>query len=136
MWQCPQCGRTFKTANQSHFCGNIGTVDEYIAAQPEEVRPLLEKIRETIRAAAPDAVEKISYQMPTFWQGKKSIHLQALKSLSIFPGDEAPAVFADRLAGYKTSKGTIQFPLDKPIDFDLIADITRWKVEKVVKKKK
>ncbi|HHW24344.1 MAG TPA: hypothetical protein GXX22_02675 [Clostridiales bacterium] len=135
MWQCQKCGRRFRNENQSHFCGKLNSIDEYISEQPEEVKPLLEKIRETIRAAAPDAVEKISYQMPTFWQGENLIHFAAFsKHISIFPGDEAPAAFAERLSGYKTSKGTIQFPLGKPIDYDLIADITRWRVKQVVNK--
>ena len=105
-------------------------IDEYIAAQSAEVQPLLQAIRETIHAAAADTTEKISYQMPTFWQGENLIHFAAFKKhISIFPGGEATAVFADRLKEYNVSKGTIQFPLGKPIDYDLIADITRWRVE-------
>jgi uncharacterized protein YdhG (YjbR/CyaY superfamily) len=62
-------------------------IDEYIAAQSPEVQPLLRQIRETIRAAAPDAVEKISWQMPTFWQNENRIHFAAFKKhISIFPG--------------------------------------------------
>lgn len=135
MWQCPECGRSFKNTNQNHFCGSITNVDEYIAAQDEDVRPLLQAIRETIRKAAPNAVEKFSWKMPTFWQGENLIHFAAFKKhISIFPGGEATEVFADRLTGYKTSKGTIQIPTGKPIDFDLISDITRWRVEQAVKK--
>jgi uncharacterized protein YdhG (YjbR/CyaY superfamily) len=137
MWQCPECGRKFKNTNQSHYCSKIGTIDEYIAAQPEDIQPLLGKIRETIQGAAPDAVEKMSWQMPTFWQGENLIHFAAFKNhISIFPGDEAVAFFADRLTGYKNAKGTIQFPLGKPIDFDLIADITRWRVAQAEGKRK
>ncbi|HNX14543.1 MAG TPA: DUF1801 domain-containing protein [Oscillospiraceae bacterium] len=129
MWQCPKCGRTFRNTNQSHTCGKISTIGEYIAEQPETVRPLLEKIREVIRNAAPDAVEKISWQMPTFWQGENLIHFAAFKNhIGIFPGGEATTFFAERLTDYKTSKGTIQFPLNKSIDYDLIADITKWRV--------
>ena len=107
----------------------MNTIDEYITNQPTEVQPLLRKIRETIRCAAPEATEKISYQMPTFWKGKNLIHFAAFKKhISIFPGGEATAVFADKLIGYKTSKGTIQLPLDKPIPYDLIAEITVWRV--------
>jgi len=69
MWKCPKCGREFKNTEQDHFCVKPNSVDEYIAAQPENVRPLLQSIRETIRAAAPEATEKISWRMPTFWQG-------------------------------------------------------------------
>lgn len=132
MWQCPKCGREFKNTNQDHYCNKINAVDDYISKHPEEVQGLLREIRETIRSAAPNATEKMSWQMPTFWQGENLIHFAAFKKhISIFPGGEATAVFAQRLVGYKTSKGTIQFPLNKPIDFDLIADITRWRVAQV-----
>jgi uncharacterized protein YdhG (YjbR/CyaY superfamily) len=129
MWQCLKCVKTFKNTNQSHTCGKINTIDEYIAEQPESVRPLLEKIRETIRNAAPDAIEKISWRMPTFWQGENLIHFAAFKNhIGIFPGGEATTFFAERLTDYKTSKGTIQFPLNKPIDYNLIAEIAKWRV--------
>lgn len=130
MWKCPKCGREFKNTNQDHYCGEISTIDEYIANQPAEVQPLLQSIRETIRAAAPDAAEKISWQMPTFWQGENIVHFAAFKKhIGLFPGGEAVGIFADRLEGYKTSKGTIQFLLEKPIDHNLITDIVRWRVE-------
>lgn len=130
MWQCPKCKRKFDAENQHHFCVKTLTVDQYIAEQPEDYQPLLQKIRETIRAAAPETAEKISWQMPTFWLGENLIHFAAFKKhISIFPGGEATAVFADRLTEYKTAKGTIQFSPDKPIPYDLIADITRWRVE-------
>lgn len=136
MWRCPKCGREFKNTNKDHFCDKISTIDEYISAQSEDVQPLLCKIRETIRSAAPDATEKMSWQMPTFWQGENIIHFAAFKKhISIFPGDEAIEAFADNLAGYKTAKGTIRLPLDKPTDFNLIAEITRWRVAQAGKKK-
>jgi uncharacterized protein YdhG (YjbR/CyaY superfamily) len=129
MWQCPKCGRKFKSEGQHHFCGKISRIDDYIADQSAEVQPLLQTIRETIHAAAPEATERISWQMPTFWQGENLVHFAAFKQhIGIFPGGEAVGVFADRLAGYKTSKGTIQLPLGKPIDHELIADIVRWRV--------
>lgn len=118
--------------NKDHYCGKISTIDEYISAQLEDVQPLLRKIRTTIHNVVPNAVEKISWQMPTFWLGENLIHFAAFKKhISIFPGGEATEVFAERLTGYKTSKGTIQFPLNKPIDYDLIADIMRWRVAQV-----
>lgn len=129
MWQCPKCGRTFKNVDQDHYCGTIETIDQYISEQPEEVRPILGKVREAIRAAAPDATEKIAWQMPTFWQGGNLIHFAAFKDhISVFPGSEAIVAFAGRLTGYKTAKGTVQFPLDKPIPYGLITEIARWKV--------
>jgi uncharacterized protein YdhG (YjbR/CyaY superfamily) len=122
--------------NQDHSCGKIETIDDYICEQPEEVQPLLCKIRETIHNAAPNAIEKISWQMPTFWQGENLIHFAAAKNhIGIYPGGEAVGVFAERLTNYKTSKGAIQFPLHKPIDYTLIADITRWRVKQAEMRK-
>ena len=133
MWQCPKCGRDFKNPNQSHTCGTtLSTIDEYIAAQPVEIRPILEKIRKTIRNAAPSAIEKISYQMPAFWQGAILIYFAAFKNhIGIYPGDLSHIPFKDKLSGYKTTKGAIQFPLNKPIDYDLIAEITAFRVSAV-----
>jgi uncharacterized protein YdhG (YjbR/CyaY superfamily) len=112
----------------------VESVDEYIAGQPEEVRPILQRIREAIRAAAPEAVEKISYQMPTYRQGKNLVHFAAFKNhIGFYPGDEAIPVFAERLKDYKTSKGAIRLPLDRPVDYGLISDITKWRVEYVTK---
>ena len=109
-------------------------IDEYIAAQPEGVRPLLQNIRETIRAAAPEATEKISWRMPTFWQGENLIHFAAFKKhIGLYPGGEATSVFAERLADYKTSKGAIQLPLGKSIDYELVTDIVRWRVKQQAK---
>jgi len=130
MWKCEKCGREFKNTNQDHYCGDApATIDEYIAAQPEDVRPLLAKVRETIRAAAPDAVEKISWRMPTFWQNENLIHFAAFKKhLGIYPGDLTLTPFADKLEGYRTSKGAIQFPYDKPVPYELISEITAFRV--------
>ena len=135
MWKCQECGRNFKNTGQNHFCGKIETIDQYISEQAEDVQPILQRIRETIRSAAPDAKEKISWQMPTFWQSENLIHFAAFKKhIGIYPGGEATAVFAKRLLEYKTAKGTIQLQLDKPIPYDLIADITRWRVNAVLLK--
>ena len=129
MWQCPKCGRTFKNTGQDHYCGKIDTIDDYIAGQPAEIQLILHKIRETIRDAAPDAIEKISWRMPTFWQKENLIHFAAFKKhIGIYPGDMTHSPFDERLTGYKRTKGAIQLPLDKPIDYELIADITRWRV--------
>jgi len=133
MWQCPKCGRDFKNTNQDHYCGKVPSdIDEYIAAQPEKVRPILTKIRKTIKKAAPKAVEKIAWSMPTFWQGENLIHFAAFKKhIGIYPGDLSRIPFREKLSVYKTTKGAIQLPLDKPIDYDLIAEITKYRVEAV-----
>jgi Uncharacterized conserved protein len=136
MWKCEKCGREFKNTNQDHYCGKINTIDEYIDDQHAAIQPLLRSVRETIHAAAPDAVEKISWRMPTFWQGENIVHFAAFKKhIGLFPGGEAVGVFADRLKGYKTSKGTIQFPFEKEIDYKLIGDIVRWRVEQAKRPK-
>ena len=132
MWQCPKCGKEFTKNQQEHYCKKNETIDEYIEAQPEEIRPILKKIRKTIKAAAPRAIEKMSWQMPTFWQNENLIHFAAFKRhIGIYPGSEAIAVFSEKLIRYKTSKGAIQFPLDKTIDYDLIKEITLWRVAQV-----
>jgi uncharacterized protein YdhG (YjbR/CyaY superfamily) len=107
------------------------TIDEYIALFSEPVKKLLIQMRETIREAAPEAAEKISYQMPTFHQKKNLVHFAAMKNhIGFYPGAEAVVVFAPRLTGYVHSKGAIQFPLSKPLPLDLVAEITRWRVKK------
>ena len=137
MWQCPTCKREFKNTEQDHYCGKVETIDQYISEQTEKVRPILQKIREAIRAAAPEATEKIAWRIPTFWQDENLIHFAAFKNhVSIFPGGEASAVFADKLTEYKVAKGTIRFPLNKPLPYEIIDEITRWRVMSVEEKKK
>ena len=105
------------------------TIDEYINAQPETWQPLLSELRRVMRSAAPDAAERISWQMPTFWQGENLIHFAlAKKHIGLYPGPQAMELFAPRMAGYKTSKGAVQLPLDRPLDLALAADLTRWRV--------
>ncbi|MCL2826080.1 MAG: DUF1801 domain-containing protein [Eggerthellaceae bacterium] len=111
------------------------TVDGYIAGQPEEVRALLRAVRETIVANAPEAVERIAWRMPTYWQGENLIHFAAFKRhIGLYPGREAVAHFASELEGYTTAKGTVQLPLSKPIDHGLIAAIVRWRVEQATER--
>jgi len=107
------------------------TVDEYIALCPEQIRGVLQAVRRTIREAAPGAVEKIAWGMPTYWQGENLIHFAAAKGhLGIYPGEEGVRAFADRLMDFKTSKGAIRFPYDKPIPYGLIAEMTRFRVRR------
>lgn len=106
------------------------TIDEYIAEFPQVTQTTLQKIRQSIHEAAPNATEKISYGMPTFWQGENLIHFAAMKGhLGIYPTSSGVEAFADRLTEYKTTKGTVQIPWDKPVPYDLIADMTRFRVE-------
>ena len=134
MWQCPECGREFTKNKQDHYCKINDTINGYIEAQPEEIRPILKKIRKTIKAAAPKAIEKMSWQMPTFWQNENLIHFAAFKKhIGIYPGSEAITVFSEKLAEYKTSKGAIQLPLNKAIDYELIKEITLWRAAQAEK---
>lgn len=106
------------------------SIDAYIADFPEETQAIMRRVRETIRTHAPDAAERISYGIPTFWNGENIIHFGGAKNhIGLYPGSEAVVVFADRLQGYPTSKGTIQFPLDRPIPYELIAEITDYRVK-------
>jgi len=111
------------------------TIEEYIAQAPEEHREVLRRVRETILAAAPDCTEKISWDMPTFWQGENLIHFAAFKNhLGLYPGEDGVKAFSERLAaeGYKFSKGAIQFPWTRPIPYELIADVTRYRVSRAL----
>lgn len=128
MWICPKCGRTFKNQNQGHYCGKAPeTIEEYIAAQPEKAQQYLREIRDAVRAALPEAEEKISWSMPTFRKKFNIIQFAAHKNhIGLYAGTEAVVEFGGRLEGYKTSKGTIQLPYDKPLPLELIAEIAKW----------
>ena len=127
MWTCPKCGRTFKKQNQSHYCGKAPeTIDEYIAAQTEEAQQYLNEIRNVISAALPEAEERISWSMPTFWKKHNIIQFAAHKKhIGLYAGTEAVVEFAQQLKDYKTSKGTIQFMYHKPIPLELIGEIAK-----------
>lgn len=110
--------------------GEYANVDEYIARYPGEVQAILRQVRATIRAAAPDATEKISWGMPTYHQGENIIHFAGFKNhLGIYPGADGMAHFAPRLGAYHTTKGAVQFPLAGAIPYDLIAEMTRYRVQ-------
>ena len=128
MWTCPKCGRSFKNQNQGHYCGKPPkTIDEYIEGQTENAQPYLREIRDAIRGALPEAEERISWSMPTFWKKYNIIQFAAAKKhVGLYPGPEAVEKFRERLKDYKTSKGTIQLPYEKPHPLELIADIARW----------
>lgn len=126
-WKCPKCGRTFKKQDQPHYCGKPETVEEYIEAQEETVRPRLREIRDILRKALPEAEECISWSMPTYRKGRNIIHFAAAKKhIGIYPGGEATTVFAEELAGMDVSKGTIRLPHDQEIPASLIDKIARW----------
>lgn len=107
------------------------TIDEYIALFPPDVQAILEKVRQTIRKAAPEAVEAISYQMPTFkLNGRNLVHFAAWKShLGFYALPSGHAAFQKELSKYKGAKGSVQFPLDEPIPYDLIKKIVVFRVQ-------
>ena len=110
--------------------GKPKTVDAYVAALPKEVRGLVRELRATIRQSAPKAEEVISYNMPAFKQGRILVWYAAFKHhIGFFPKAAAIAAFKDDLAGYNTSKGTIQLPLDRPIPKALVKKIVKVRIE-------
>ena len=105
-------------------------IDDYIAGFPQEVQQKLQKIRETIHDAAPDAVEKISYQMPTFALEGNLVHFAAFKNhIGFYPAPRGIEAFQAELSAYKGGKGSVQFPLDEPIPYDLISRIVAFRVK-------
>ena len=102
-------------------------IDEYIAGFSEGVQDLLQTIRRTVREAAPEAQEKISYQIPTFTLRGNLIHFAAFKGhVGLYPGSSAIAAFKEELRSFRTAKGTVQFPLDQPLPLALITKIVQF----------
>lgn len=108
-------------------------IDEYISSQPSEVQPLLQKVRETIRNAAPGAAEYISYAMPSFkYNGKILVYFAAHKShIGFYATPGANVAFKNELAGYKSSKGAVQFPFDRPLPYELIRRMVQFKLVEI-----
>ena len=105
-------------------------IDEYIAGFPQDVQEILEKIRATIKKAAPDAEETISYQMPTFTLKGNLVHFAAFKNhIGFYPTPTGTEQFQKELSVYKGGKGSVRFPLDQPIPFALITKIVRFRVK-------
>lgn len=113
------------------------TVDEYIATAPPSVKEYLERLRTAIRQTAPQAEECISYEMPAYKLNGILVYFGGFaKHVSLFPGADAIETFKDKLAEYKTSKGTIRFSLDKPLPITLIKKIVRLRVKENLAKQK
>jgi uncharacterized protein YdhG (YjbR/CyaY superfamily) len=105
------------------------TVDDYLAALPEEARATLEKLRKVIKAAAPNATEGISYQMPMYKQHGMLVGFAAFKNhCSFFPGAKALVDHKDELKAYGTSKGTIRFPIGKPLPATLVKKLVKERI--------
>ncbi len=106
------------------------TIDEYITGFPAEIQEKLQAMRATIHAAAPEATEKISYQMPTFFLQGNLVHFAAFKNhIGFFPTPSGLEHFPAEVGRYQTSKGTIQFPLTEPLPLELVTKITQYRVQ-------
>jgi uncharacterized protein YdhG (YjbR/CyaY superfamily) len=118
-------------SNQKKFKNS----NEYISSFPEDIQIILHQIRETIRKAAPKAEEVISYQIPAFKQKSVLVYFAAFKNhIGFYPTANPIKVFAKELSTYKTSKGAIQFPLDKKIPLALVSKITKFRVKEDLEK--
>jgi uncharacterized protein YdhG (YjbR/CyaY superfamily) len=111
------------------------TIDEYIAAFPGDIQKKLEGLRATIKAAAPDAEERISYQIPTFFLNGNLAHFAAYKKhIGFYPTSSGIRAFKHELAAYELSKGTVRFPIGKPLPLKLISKIVKFRVSENLKK--
>lgn len=111
------------------------SIDEYISACPSEVQAELQKLRQVIREAAPDAEEKISYQMPAFTLQGNLVYFAAFKKhIGFYPTASGIAAFKDELSAYKGSKGAVQFPFGKPLPYELIRRIVEYRVQENLEK--
>jgi uncharacterized protein YdhG (YjbR/CyaY superfamily) len=112
----------------------LAAVDDYIAGFPPECRTRLERVRQIIRSSVPEATETISYAMPTFdLNGKHLVHCAGYaRHIGFYPVPTGIAQFREELASYKTGKGSVQFPLDRPLPEDLIRRIVEFRVSEML----
>lgn len=116
---------------------SYNTIDEYIAQFPEDIQKILTQFRMVIKEVAPDAEEKISYQLPTFYLNGNLVHFAAFKNhIGFYPAPNGIEKFKEELSQYKGGKGSVQFPLDQPIPYDLIRRITLFRVKENLSAKK
>lgn len=106
------------------------TIDEYLESFPKDIQATLSELRQAIREAAPQAEEAISYQMPAFKQKGILVYFAAFKThIGFFPTTSGIEAFKEKLSAYETSKGTIRFPIDKPLPLELVKEIVRFRVK-------
>jgi uncharacterized protein YdhG (YjbR/CyaY superfamily) len=141
--------KTIKTKSESAIVNNLHlqeafmahrkkfkSIDEYIGTFPNNIQNVLEEIRQAIREAAPKAEETISYQIPAFKLNGDLVWFAAFKDhIGFYPRASGIEVFKEKLAGYEISKGTVRFPINEPIPFDLIKEIVRFRVKENLGKK-
>ena len=112
------------------------TMDEYINTFPEEVRRILNQLRQTIKDAAPEAEETINYQIPTFTLNGNLVHFAAFeKHIGFYPTPSGMEAFKKELSGYKRAKGSVQFPIDEPLPLSLIRRIVEYRVKENLERK-
>lgn len=108
----------------------ILTFESYFQQFPIDVQEILEKIREIIHQVAPDATEKISYQIPTFYLNGNLVHFAAYKKyIGFYPAPSGIDAFIEKIKIYKYAKGSVQFPIDQPMPYGLITDIIKYRVK-------
>jgi len=116
--------------NSERSRNQFKTIDEYIATFPKNVQHTLRELRSAIKEAAPDAEETISYGMPTFKLNGVLVYFAAHKNhIGFYPTSSGIRAFKEQLSMYKQSKGTVQFPIDGPIPFDIVKEIVRFRVK-------
>lgn len=131
-----------KTSLENHVMKELKeqfqTIDEYIRTFPAEVQRELEKVRKTIQEVAPEATEAIRYQMPTFRLNEKNlVHFAAFKNrIGFYPIPSGIEAFKKESSQYKQGKGSVQFPLDKPVPYELVKKIVRFRVAENMKESK
>jgi uncharacterized protein YdhG (YjbR/CyaY superfamily) len=113
------------------------SIDEYIRSFPEHVQKKLAELRNVIKELAPEASEKISYQMPTFFLNGNLVHFAGhSKHIGFYPTPSGIEAFQSELSKYKYAKGSVQFPMEEPLPVELIKKIVKFRVEENIKKKK
>lgn len=113
---------------------SVTSIDEYIRSFPPEIQQLLEQIRDTVKHTAPEAEETINYAMPTFKLNGNLVHFAAYKNhIGFYPTPSGIEAYKEKLSVYKSSKGAVQFPLDKPLPLDLIKEIVMFRVKENMK---
>lgn len=113
------------------------SIDEYIATFPQEIQKILKELRATIKTCAPDAEEKFSYGIPTFFLNGNLVHFAAFKThIGFYPTPGGIEAFKEELSIYKGAKGSVQFPIDKPLPLELISEIVKFRVAENLKNRK
>ena len=110
--------------------GNYKSIDEYIKSFTIDIQEILKELRSVIKASAPDAEEKISYRMPTFVLKGNLVHFAAYRNhIGFYPTPSGIEHFKDELSSYKSAKGSVQFPINKPLPLELISRIVKYRAE-------